>query len=125
MKNFDQHAAAALGVERVSLELVFQRSAVVCNHIPDLPTTRCVVTAQHLRAMRDGDPFINTGRGPQVVERDLAAVLRERPDLTALVDVTRPGPPPADSALWTLPNLVISPHIGGTTATRSSSSPIA
>jgi phosphoglycerate dehydrogenase-like enzyme len=41
-------------------------------------------------------------------------VLTARPDLTALVDVTWPEPPPPDSPLWTLPNLIISPHIGGT-----------
>ncbi|MBL8669878.1 MAG: hydroxyacid dehydrogenase [Alphaproteobacteria bacterium] len=106
--------ATALGVERVALDQVFQRALVVCNHIPDLPSTKGALSARHFRAMRDGATFVNTGRGAQVVEADLAAVLRERPDLTALVDVTWPEPPPADSALWDLPNLVISPHIGGT-----------
>ena len=47
------------------------------------------------------------------MEADLVAVLAERPDLTALLDVTWPEPPPTDSALWSLPNVVISPHIGG------------
>jgi len=106
--------AKALDVERVSLEEVFARSLVLCNHIPDLTTTRGVLTAKHFRAMRDGATFINTGRGAQVVEADLATVLAERPDMTALVDVTWPEPPAKDSVLWTLPNLVISPHIGGT-----------
>ena len=41
-------------------------------------------------------------------------MLRARPDLTALVDVTDPEPPARDSELWSLPNLVMSPHIGGT-----------
>ena len=65
--------------------------------------------------MRDGATFINTGRGAQVVEADMIAVLKARPDLTALLDVTSPEPPPADSELWRLPNVMISPHIGGTT----------
>lgn len=106
--------AADLGVEPVALDEVFRRSAVVCNHIPDLPATRGMLTARQFRAMRDGATFVNTGRGAQVVEDDLAAVLRERPDLTALVDVTWPEPPVPASPLWDLPNLVISPHIGGT-----------
>lgn len=106
--------AAALDIEPVSLQAVFERSAVVCNHIPDLPDTRGVLTAAQFRAMRDGATFVNTGRGAQVVEADLVAVLRQRPDLTALVDVTWPEPPEAGSPLWDLPNLVISPHIGGT-----------
>lgn len=106
--------AAELDVERVSLEEVFARSLVVCNHIPDLPSTRGTLVRRHFAVMRDGATFVNTGRGAQVVEADLVAVLRERPDLTALVDVTWPEPPPADSPTWTLPNLVVSPHIGGT-----------
>jgi len=106
--------AADLGVEPAALDEVFRRSAVVCNHVPDIPTTRGMLGAEHFRAMPDGATFVNTGRGAQVVEDDLLAVLRERPDLTALVDVTWPEPPEPASPLWDLPNLVISPHIGGT-----------
>lgn len=106
--------AAALDVEAVGLAEVFQRSAVVSNHIPDLPHTRGVLAVGHFRAMRQGATFINSGRGAQVVEADLVEVLRSRPDLTALLDVTWPEPPSADSPLWALPNVVISPHIGGT-----------
>lgn len=106
--------AAALGVEPAGLDEVFRRSAVVCNHIPDLPDTRGMLRDEHFRAMPDGATFVNTGRGAQVVEDDLLAVLRDRPDLTALIDVTWPEPPDPASPLWDLPNLVISPHIGGT-----------
>lgn len=106
--------AAELDVERVSLDEVFARSLVVCNHIPDLPSTRGTLTARHFTAMRDGATFVNTGRGAQVVEADLVDTLRARPDLTALIDVTWPEPPPPESPIWTLPNLVVSPHIGGT-----------
>lgn len=110
----DAARAAALGVERVSLDQVFQRSLAVCNHTPDLPSTKGALMAHHFGSMRDGATFINTGRGAQVVEADLVRVLRERPDLTALIDVTWPEPPPPESPLWAMPNLVISPHIGGT-----------
>ena len=65
------------------------------------------------KSMREGATFINTGRGAQVVEGDLIRVLTERPDLTALLDVTFPEPPESDSPLWTLPNVWITPHIGG------------
>ena len=57
--------------------------------------------------------FINTGRGAQIVEDDLARALREDPDRTALLDVTWPEPPEADSPLLTLPNCILSPHIAG------------
>ncbi len=59
--------------------------------------------------------FINTGRGAQVEEADLIKVLKERPDLTALLDVTFPEPPESDSAFYTLPNCILTPHIAGST----------
>jgi phosphoglycerate dehydrogenase-like enzyme len=106
--------AQALNVESVSLDDMFKQAFIVSNHIPDLETTRGVLTAKHFGSMREGATFINTGRGAQVVEAGLIATLKARPDLTALLDVTWPEPPASDSELWTLPNVVISPHIGGT-----------
>ncbi|MBI1778029.1 MAG: hydroxyacid dehydrogenase [Proteobacteria bacterium] len=106
--------AAELQVEAVSLDEVFRRSLVVCNHTPDLASTKGILNERHFRSMRDGATFINTGRGAQVVEEDLIKVLGDRPDLTALLDVTLPEPPASASPLWRLSNVVISPHIGGT-----------
>ena len=107
--------AAELDVTPVSLQDLFARAYIVSNHIPDLESTRGVLDRKLFASMRDGATFINTGRGAQVVEADLIAVLKARPDLTALLDVTWPEPPAPDSELWRLPNVVISPHIGGTT----------
>ena len=107
--------AAELDVTPVSLEDLFAKAYIVSNHIPDLETTRGVLHKKLFASMRDGATFINTGRGAQVVEADMIAVLKARPDLTALLDVTAPEPPTADSELWRLPNVIISPHIGGTT----------
>jgi phosphoglycerate dehydrogenase-like enzyme len=106
--------ARALGVEKVSLEELFDRAYVVSNHVPDLPETKQLLGGDLFARLRDGATFINSGRGAQVVEADLARVLAARPDLTALLDVTAPEPPRDDSPLWTLPNVVMSPHIGGT-----------
>jgi phosphoglycerate dehydrogenase-like enzyme len=106
--------AAELEVERVGLPELFQRADIVSNHIPDLSSTRGVLTGELFGAMRAGATFINTGRGAQVVETDLIAVLEARPDLTALLDVTWPEPPAAGSKLWSLASVMISPHIGGT-----------
>jgi len=106
--------AHELGVEKVALEELFRRSYVVSNHIPDLPATKQILGASLFESMRDGATFINTGCGAQVVESHLVRVLKARPDLTALLDVTDPEPPAANSPLWTLPNVVISPHVGGT-----------
>ncbi|MEM7025012.1 MAG: hydroxyacid dehydrogenase [Pseudomonadota bacterium] len=109
-----EERAQELGVERVSLGALFRRAYVVSNHVPDLTETRGMLDAALFETMRSGATFINTGRGAQVVEADLIRVLQARPDLTALTDVTWPEPPLPDSSLWTLPNMVMSPHIGGT-----------
>jgi phosphoglycerate dehydrogenase-like enzyme len=106
--------AESLGVQKTTLEELFARSYVVSNHVPDLPSTQALLGAPLLRTLREGATFINSGRGAQVIESDLIAVMRQRPDLTALLDVTDPEPPAAESPLWTLPNVVISPHVGGT-----------
>ena len=106
--------AAELEVDRVTLPELFAQAFVVSNHIPDLPATRGTLDAALFERMREGATFINTGRGAQVVEEDLIAVLEARPDLAALLDVTWPEPPAPTSRLWSLPNVVISPHIGGT-----------
>jgi len=106
--------AQQLSVEKVTLEELFRRSYIVSNHIPDLPSTKQVLGGSLFESMRDGATFINTGRGAQVVEADLVRVFSARADLTALLDVTDPEPPLEGSALWTLPNVIISPHIGGT-----------
>jgi phosphoglycerate dehydrogenase-like enzyme len=106
--------AAELKVEAVSLEEIFRRALVVSNHVPDLESTRGLLTGRHFESLREGATFINSGRGAQVVEGDLIRVLTARPDLTALLDVTWPEPLAADSPLWSLSNVLISPHIGGT-----------
>ncbi len=105
--------AARLGVEKVGLDAVFARSYVVSNHLPDLPSTRKMLDRKLFASMRENATFINTGRGAQVVEEDLIAVLKERPDLTALLDVTDPEPPLEDSEFYPLPNVQLSSHIAG------------
>lgn len=102
------------GVERVSLEECFLRGDVVSLHTPNLPTTRKMITGAHLAAMKPYATFINTARGAIVDAEGMFAVLRRRPDLTAVVDVADPTePPPAGSPFYTLANLVLTPHIAG------------
>lgn len=105
--------AAALGVELCSLEEVFARSDVVTCHTPLLEPTRGLVTGGHLASMKRGATFVNTARGAVVRQAELIEVLRHRPDLQAVLDVTDPEPPAADSPLYTLPNVVLTPHIAG------------
>ena len=97
----------------ISLEEAFSKSYVVSNHLPNRSDNIGVLNADLFRSMPLGGTFINTGRGAQVNEDDLIAVLCERPDLTVLLDVTHPEPPLADSELYNMPNVQLSSHIAG------------
>jgi phosphoglycerate dehydrogenase-like enzyme len=108
-------AGQELGVEIVTLAAAFERGYVVSNHLANKPETTAMIGAALLGRMRTGATFINTGRGRTVVEAELVEVLRRRPDLTALLDVTFPEPTPADTPLRSLSNVHISTHIAGAT----------
>jgi len=105
--------AAALNVELVPLADVFTRSDVVSLHAPLLPVTTGLITGSLLASMKQGATFINTARGAIVREAEMIEVLRARPDLTAIIDVTYPEPPESASKLYDLPNVVLTPHIAG------------
>lgn len=101
------------GVSRVSLEEAFRLGQVVSNHLADVPATRGLLSHNYFSIMQPGAVFINTGRGATVVEEDLVSVMMNRPDLTALLDVTDPEPPLPGSPLYKVPNIFMSSHIAG------------
>lgn len=109
----DPFVAAAPGCEIVGLEEAFERALVVSNHVPDNESTRGMLGGSLFGRMRAGATFINTGRGQTLVESEFVQVMRARRDLMALLDVTHPEPLPADSPLWSLPNVRVSTHIAG------------
>ena len=105
--------ADELGVEKCDLPELFERSFVVSNHLANNPQTVGMLNYDLFSKMRENAVFINTGRGAQVVEDDLVRILRERPDLTALLDVTYPEPPIEEHPFYTLSNCILTPHIAG------------
>ena len=105
--------AKALGVTKVSLETLFAQCQVVSNHLANNEQTKGMLKGVHFASMLPYATFLNTGRGAQVVEQELVQVLRDRPDLTAILDVTFPEPPVEGSPLYTLPNCILTPHIAG------------
>ena len=107
--------AAELGVRKVDLETLFAQCQVVSNHLANNAQTKGMLTGALFEKMLPSATFLNTGRGAQVVEEDLIRVLRQRPDLTVILDVTFPEPPVAGSPLYTLPNCILTPHIAGST----------
>jgi len=80
---------------------------------PLTPRTRGLVNAQLLQALPAGAQLINVARGEVVVQNDLVAALRSGHLAGALLDVFEHEPLPADSPLWTLPNVIVTPHAAG------------
>lgn len=105
--------ADALGVTLCPLDQVFSASDVVSLHSPLLPETRRMIDGSHFARMKHGASFINTSRGAVIDEEALISVLRVRPDLFAVLDVTSPEPPRSDSALYDLANVIVTPHMAG------------
>lgn len=87
---------------------------MITCHTPWLPETEGLLNGQLFRQMKPGANFINTARGAVVNEPELIEVLRERPDLFAVLDVTWPEPPIAGSPFYSLPNVILTPHVAGT-----------
>lgn len=106
-------AAAGQDLRLCSLEEIFRLSDVVSLHTANLPETRGMITGAHFAMMKQNASFINTARGAVVREDEMIEVLKLRPDITAVLDVTDPEPPAGDSPLYTLPNVVLTPHIAG------------
>lgn len=105
--------AEALGVAPCSLEELFSSCAVVSNHLANNAATQKLLRYAHFSSMPQYGTFINTGRGAQVAEDELVQALTERPDLTAVLDVTDPEPSPPDHPFYSLPNCFLTPHIAG------------
>ncbi|WP_432510516.1 hydroxyacid dehydrogenase [Kineococcus sp. SYSU DK001] len=104
---------AALGVERVDLADAFARADVLTLHAPLTEGTRGMVGRDLLSALPDSATLINTARGGLLDHDVLSAVLADRPDLFALLDVTDPEPLPTGHPLLGLPNTFLTPHIAG------------
>ena len=98
------------GVE--DLPALLPDADVVVLVVPLTEQTRGLVDAAFLAAMPDGALLVNAARGPVV---DTAALLTELSGgrISAALDVTDPEPLPAGHPLWRLPNVFITPHIGG------------
>jgi D-3-phosphoglycerate dehydrogenase len=86
--------------------------------VPLTETTRGMIDAQALAAMKPGAVLINVARGPVVVESALVDALVTGHLSGAGLDVTEVEPLPASSRLWDLPNVIITPHVGAQARTR-------
>ncbi len=103
---------------KISMEEAFATSFAVVNLFPDRDDNVGVFNKNLFGVMMDGAVFINVGRGRQVDEEGLVEVMKNRPDLTALLDVQWPEPPVDGSELYALPNILLSGHLAGSKGTE-------
>jgi phosphoglycerate dehydrogenase-like enzyme len=102
------------GVRRLPLDELLAESDVVSIHLKLSDESRGLLDAGKLALMKEGSVLINTSRGAIVDEDALIAALRSGPLSAAGLDVFSQEPLPKDSALRSLDNVVLTPHIGWT-----------
>jgi phosphoglycerate dehydrogenase-like enzyme len=105
-----------LGAER--LDELLPELDVLILAAPLNQHTRGMIDARRLRMLPQDAVLVNVARGPLVVENDLAEVLASGHLWGAAVDVTDQEPLAEESPLWELPNMIITPHVGGQRASR-------
>ncbi|WP_343074423.1 2-hydroxyacid dehydrogenase [Phytoactinopolyspora limicola] len=95
-----------------SLPELAGRCDVIILVCPLTEETRGLVDAEFLAKLRDGALLVNVARGP-IVDTDALVAELSSGRLRAALDVTDPEPPPPGHPLWTVPGLLMSPHVGG------------
>ncbi|MFZ0130301.1 MAG: D-2-hydroxyacid dehydrogenase [Candidatus Dormiibacterota bacterium] len=96
-----------------ALPALFAEADYVVLVLPSTPETQCMVGRAALGALKPSARLINVGRGSTLDQDALCDALREGRIAGAALDVVVPEPLPADSPLWDVPNLIVSPHMAG------------
>ena len=111
----DEERERELDVRRVSLDELFRTSDIVTCHTPLTPQTRHIVNRERLAMMKPTAVLINTARGPVVDEAALTEALQNGVIAGAGLDVFEQEPVDADNPLLRMDNVVVTPHMAGTT----------
>ncbi|GAA4658167.1 MULTISPECIES: phosphoglycerate dehydrogenase [Amycolatopsis] len=107
--------AAQLGIELVSLDELLSRADAISIHLPKTPETKGLIDAEALKKTKQGVIIVNAARGGLVDEDALADAIRSGHVGGAGIDVFVTEPTTA-SPLFELPNVVVTPHLGASTA---------
>lgn len=115
---YDPYITAAraqqLGVQSVTLNELLERSDFITIHMPKTPETTGMIGAEQLARMKSTAYIVNVARGGLIDETALYDALAAGTIAGAGLDVFT-SEPPADSPLLTLPNVVVTPHLGAST----------
>ena len=111
-----EHVEQLLPPER--LDELLPETDILILAAPLTPKTRGMVDRRVLGRLPKGSVLVNVARGGLMIEADLVAALASGHLWGAALDVTPAEPLPADSPLWEIPNLIITPHVGGQSRRR-------
>jgi D-3-phosphoglycerate dehydrogenase len=111
----DPYVSAAPGGRLVSLEELLRESDFVTLHCPLNAETRHMIGEAQLALMKPSAFFVNLARGGVVDEDALVRGLTDKRIAGAAIDVMESEPPPSGHPLLQLPNVLLTPHIGGST----------
>ncbi len=107
--------AKSLGVDMVDLDTAFKTADYITVHMPLTPATKYMINAEAFEKMKKGVRVFNCARGGIIDEKALVAALESGKVAAAGLDVYEDEPPPPDSPLLKIPNLVLTPHLGAST----------
>ena len=100
------------GIRYVSLDELLENSDYITLHCPLNDQTKYIINKEAISKMKTSAVIINTGRGPLINEADLCEALAAKRIAGAGLDVQEVEPPAEDSPLYTLDNVIITPHMG-------------
>lgn len=104
------HVIVNAGARPASLDALLEEADLVTLHCPLTPETRGIIGAAELSRMKPDAAVVNTARGPLIDLDALTTVLKERPTFRAALDVVYPEPLSTESPLYSLPNVLLTPH---------------
>jgi len=118
IREFPAEKEKELNVKRVTMDELLDRSDIVTVHVPLSSSTTGLMGRREFTAMKSDAIFINTCRGPVHNEAELIEALNAREILGAGLDVTEIEPTPLDTPLLQMDNVVLTPHLAGSSQER-------
>ena len=118
VREFPTEKERELKVTRVSMDELLERSDIVTVHVPLSSSTTGLLGRREFAQMKSDAIFINTCRGPVHNETELIDALDSGEILGAGLDVTEVEPTPLDSPLMNMDNVVLTPHLAGSSQER-------
>ena len=100
------------GIRYVSLDELLENSDYITLHCPLNDQTKYMINKEAISKMKTSAVIVNTGRGPLINEADLCEALAAKRIAGAGLDVQEVEPPAEDSPLYTLDNVILTPHMG-------------